>query len=45
MYNTILKGARRMTSILVFKFCNEVVYPTDQDFIFFILFTFEKNNF
>ena len=31
-----------MTSIFVFLFCNEVVYPTDHDFIFYGIFIFLK---
>ena len=31
-----------MTSIFVFYFCNEVVYPTDHDFILFRVFIFKK---
>ena len=34
----ILKQLLGMTSIFVFLFCNEVVYPTDHDFIFYGIF-------
>ena len=31
-----------MTSFFVFLFCNEVVYPTEHDFIFYGIFSFFK---
>ena len=37
-----LKELRGMTSILFFKFCNEVVYPKGHVFIFFRLFRIKK---
>ena len=38
----MLKQLLMMTSIFVFLFFNEVVYPTDYDFIFYGIFTFLK---
>ena len=38
----MLKQLLMMTSIFGFLFCNEVVYPTDHDFIFHGIFTFLK---
>ena len=38
----ILKQLLMMTSILFFLFCNEVVFHTDHDFIFYRIFRFSE---
>ena len=40
--NTELKAAHRDDINIRFLFCNEVVYPTDHDFIFYWIFIFLK---
>ena len=42
MHKKALKQPHGMTSIFVFYFCSEVVYPPDHDFIFFRVFRFLK---
>ena len=41
----MIKQLLGMTSIFVFLFCNEVLYPTDHDFIFYGIFQFLKTFF